>query len=83
MGEDCDSVSCTQVVVEGCCHGELDQIYDVIGQLQEREGVTVDLLICCGDFQVILLFPAMTTPSSFSYFFQLIGSCNTARHHSY
>jgi lariat debranching enzyme len=40
-------------VVEGCCHGELDQIYDVIGQLQEREGVTVDLLICCGDFQAV------------------------------
>jgi hypothetical protein len=53
--------------VEGCCHGELDQIYDVIGQLQEREGVTVDLLICCGDFQVILLLPATTTLSSFSY----------------
>jgi hypothetical protein len=42
-----------KVVVEGCCHGELDQIYDVIGQLQEREGVTVDLLICCGDFQAV------------------------------
>ena len=41
----------TQVVVEGCCHGELDKIYDVIGQVQEREGLTVDLLICCGDFQ--------------------------------
>ena len=40
--------------MEGCCHGELDKIYDVIGQLEEREGVTVDLLICCGDFQVLL-----------------------------
>lgn len=43
-----------QVVVEGCCHGELDKIYEVIGQLKEREGMTVDLLICCGDFQVSL-----------------------------
>ena len=48
-----DDVICsTEVVVEGCCHGELDKIYDVIGQLQEREGLAVDLLICCGDFQV-------------------------------
>ena len=38
--------------MEGCCHGELERIYDVIGQLWERDKIKVDLLICCGDFQV-------------------------------
>ena len=32
----------SQVVVEGCCHGESDK---VIGQLKEREEMAVDLLI--------------------------------------
>jgi hypothetical protein len=41
-----------QIAVEGCCHGELDKIYDTLLALQQREGRTVDLLICCGDFQV-------------------------------
>lgn len=38
--------------MEGCCHGQLDEIYATLAQLQAREGVAVDLLICCGDFQV-------------------------------
>lgn len=37
-----------RVVVEGCAHGDLDQIYNVISKTQ---GTKVDLLICCGDFQ--------------------------------
>ena len=40
-----------QIAVEGCCHGELDQIYKTLEKVQEREGVKVELLICCGDFQ--------------------------------
>lgn len=42
-----------KIAVEGCAHGELDKIYDCIEVLQEREGITVDLLICCGDFQAV------------------------------
>ena len=38
--------------MEGCCHGELDKIYETILKVEEREGVKIDLLICCGDFQV-------------------------------
>ena len=38
--------------MEGCCHGELDKIYETIVKAQEREGIKVDLLLCCGDFQV-------------------------------
>ena len=38
--------------MEGCCHGELDKIYETILRVEEREGLKIDLLICCGDFQV-------------------------------
>jgi hypothetical protein len=37
--------------VEGCCHGELDTIYAAMQRLEAKEGVKIDLLICCGDFQ--------------------------------
>lgn len=33
-------------------HGELDKVYDTLRQLEEAEGVKIDLLLCCGDFQV-------------------------------
>lgn len=42
-----------KIAVEGCCHGELDKIYETIAYLEEREGVKVDLLLCCGDFQAV------------------------------
>jgi hypothetical protein len=41
-----------QVAIEGCCHGELDNIYATLAHLEQKEGRKVDLLICCGDFQV-------------------------------
>lgn len=41
-----------QVAVEGCCHGELDAIYSTLQALAEQDGRPIDLLICCGDFQV-------------------------------
>ena len=47
-----DSVSVAlQVAVEGCCHGELDKIYAAMRHLEVKEGIKIDLLICCGDFQ--------------------------------
>ncbi|XP_066541930.1 lariat debranching enzyme [Hoplias malabaricus] len=42
-----------KVAVEGCCHGELDKIYETISYLERKEGVKVDLLLCCGDFQAV------------------------------
>ncbi|RVE61160.1 hypothetical protein OJAV_G00167980 [Oryzias javanicus] len=42
-----------KVAVEGCCHGELDNIYETISYLEQKEGVKVDLLLCCGDFQAV------------------------------
>lgn len=43
--------SLPQIAIEGCCHGELDKIYETIAYLEQREGTKIDLLICCGDFQ--------------------------------
>ncbi|XP_071340001.1 lariat debranching enzyme [Trachinotus anak] len=42
-----------KIAVEGCCHGELDKIYETISYLEKKEGVKVDLLLCCGDFQAV------------------------------
>ncbi|XP_057707397.1 lariat debranching enzyme [Corythoichthys intestinalis] len=42
-----------KIAVEGCCHGELDKIYETIAYLEKKEGVKVDLLLCCGDFQAV------------------------------
>lgn len=45
-------VTCRQIAIEGCCHGELDNIYATLEYMQNAKGQKVDLLICCGDFQV-------------------------------
>ncbi|KAJ2743252.1 lariat debranching enzyme [Coemansia sp. BCRC 34301] len=41
------------IAVEGCCHGQLDDIYRHLGQQQQRLGKAVDLLVICGDFQAV------------------------------
>ena len=43
----------TTFAVEGCCHGDLDRIYEVLERIEQREGVAADFMICCGDFQAI------------------------------
>lgn len=43
----------TTFAVEGCCHGDLDRIYEVIERIETRENLSVDFMICCGDFQAI------------------------------
>ncbi|XP_047041073.1 lariat debranching enzyme-like [Helicoverpa zea] len=42
-----------KIAVEGCAHGELEIIYECIETMQRREGINIDLLICCGDFQSV------------------------------
>ncbi|XP_062214731.1 lariat debranching enzyme-like [Phragmites australis] len=42
-----------KIAVEGCMHGELDKVYDTLRSLEETEGVKIDLLLCCGDFQAV------------------------------
>ena len=40
-----------RIAVEGCAHGELEKIYSTIQEAEKRDGLKVDLLLCCGDFQ--------------------------------
>lgn len=42
-----------KIAVEGCCHGELDKIYDAINHIRDKKGIEIDLLLCCGDFQAV------------------------------
>lgn len=42
-----------QVAIEGCCHGELDNIYKHIQRLEREHSYKVDLLLICGDFQAM------------------------------
>jgi len=42
-----------KIAVEGCAHGELDNIFDTVVELQRRDNVTIDLLLICGDFQAV------------------------------
>ena len=39
------------IAVQGCCHGELDRIYERLKRYEQETQQTVDLLLCCGDFQ--------------------------------
>jgi len=40
-----------RIAVEGCTHGELEQTYHTIQQIEQQDGRKIDLLLCCGDFQ--------------------------------
>jgi lariat debranching enzyme len=44
-----------KVAVWGCGHGELDQLYSSIEELDRKsnDGARTELLLCCGDFQAI------------------------------
>ena len=39
------------IAIEGCCHGELDNIYKRLEDYEKDTGRKIDVLICCGDFQ--------------------------------
>ena len=39
--------------MEGCCHGELDNIYASLALAEQKHGVKVDVLRICGDFQAV------------------------------
>ena len=54
-----------RIAVQGCCHGELDKIYETVEEINAsitsrrliqgggggKEEELISLLICCGDFQ--------------------------------
>ncbi|KAG6529895.1 hypothetical protein ZIOFF_012112 [Zingiber officinale] len=41
-----------QIAVEGCLHGELNKVYASIQHIEQVENTKIDLLFCCGDFQI-------------------------------
>ena len=41
------------IAVEGCCHGELEQIYDSLLLIQSKHSIMIDLLLICGDFEAV------------------------------
>ncbi|KAL3023252.1 hypothetical protein AAZX31_04G058200 [Glycine max] len=42
-----------KIAVEGCMHGDLDNVYRTLQQLEKSENTKIDLLLCCGDFQAV------------------------------
>ncbi|CAF3553608.1 unnamed protein product [Rotaria sp. Silwood1] len=42
-----------KIAIEGCCHGELDRIYETIKQIETEQNIKIDLLLIGGDFQAI------------------------------
>ena len=42
-----------KIAVEGCAHGELEKIYAALENIERRDNIKIDLLICCGDFQAV------------------------------
>ncbi|GET87642.1 hypothetical protein, conserved [Leishmania tarentolae] len=41
------------IAVQGCCHGELDRIYNSCSEHERQTGKRIDVLLCCGDFQAV------------------------------
>ncbi|KAK9270724.1 hypothetical protein L1049_026307 [Liquidambar formosana] len=42
-----------RIAVEGCMHGDLDNVYSTLLYLEKVENTKIDLLLCCGDFQAV------------------------------
>nr|XP_002131892.1 lariat debranching enzyme-like [Ciona intestinalis] len=41
------------IAVEGCCHGELNKIYETLQFIEKKEEIKISLVLCCGDFQAV------------------------------
>lgn len=66
-----------KIAVEGCMHGDLDKVYKTIQYMEQIHTTKIDLLLCCGDFQVrSCLFPCHRNFStSWCNFFFSFGAC--------
>ena len=40
-----------KIAVQGCTHGELDKIYAHISNIESKQNIKIDLLLCYGDFE--------------------------------
>lgn len=43
-----------KIAVEGCMHGDLDNVYKTLKYYERVHDTKIDLLLCCGDFQVFI-----------------------------
>ncbi|KAL6012757.1 hypothetical protein ACLOJK_003246 [Asimina triloba] len=64
-----------RIAVEGCMHGELDNVYSTLRHLEKVENTKIDLLICCGDFQIYLSWRDARSPDACSI--PLSACCET------
>ncbi|XP_023002367.1 lariat debranching enzyme isoform X2 [Cucurbita maxima] len=42
-----------RIAVEGCMHGDLDNVYKALQYMEQVQNIKIDLLLCCGDFQAV------------------------------
>ncbi|KAK9947238.1 hypothetical protein M0R45_012670 [Rubus argutus] len=42
-----------KIAVEGCMHGDLDNVYRTLQHIEKVHDTKIDLLLCCGDFQAV------------------------------
>ncbi|KAJ0030338.1 hypothetical protein Pint_12541 [Pistacia integerrima] len=42
-----------RIAVEGCMHGDLDNVYKTLQYMEQINNYKIDLLLCCGDFQAV------------------------------
>ncbi|XP_038886564.1 lariat debranching enzyme isoform X1 [Benincasa hispida] len=42
-----------RIAVEGCMHGDLDNVYRTLQYMEQVQNIKIDLLLCCGDFQAV------------------------------
>ncbi|KAJ7966310.1 Lariat debranching enzyme [Quillaja saponaria] len=42
-----------KIAIEGCMHGDLDNVYKTLQHLESLHNTKIDLLLCCGDFQSV------------------------------
>lgn len=50
--EQLDKNTKVRVAVVGCLHGQLKDLYKDIMALEKRDNKKIDIVLCCGDFQV-------------------------------
>ncbi|TYJ03034.1 hypothetical protein E1A91_A12G000200v1 [Gossypium mustelinum] len=49
-----------KIAVEGFMHGDLDKVYKTIKYIENTRNIEIDLLLCCGDFEVLSLAPSLS-----------------------
>ena len=62
------SAKTIRIAIQGCSHGSIERIYDMLRACEERDEKKIDLLICCGDFQAlrnITDFETMAVPPKY------------------